>query len=77
MPTVLRAGGYRFFFSNEGNEPPHVHVQNAERHAKFRLEPRQLDTNSGYNQSELTEIEGLIEQHRDRLLEAWREHFAR
>ncbi|WP_422447088.1 DUF4160 domain-containing protein [Thermoanaerobacterium sp. DL9XJH110] len=27
MPTVLKEGKYRFFFfSNEGTEPPHIHV---------------------------------------------------
>jgi hypothetical protein len=30
VPTVLRVGPYRFFFySNEGTEPPHVHVEAA------------------------------------------------
>lgn len=28
MPTIFRIDGYRFFFySGEGNEPPHVHVE--------------------------------------------------
>ncbi len=27
VPTVLRWNGYRFyFFSNEGAEPPHIHI---------------------------------------------------
>ena len=27
MPTILRHSGFRFFFySKEGNEPPHIHV---------------------------------------------------
>ena len=27
MPTILRENGFRFFFySREGNEPPHIHV---------------------------------------------------
>ena len=30
VPTVLRIGGYRFFFyANENNEPRHIHVQSA------------------------------------------------
>jgi len=38
MPEVLRVHGYRFFFfSREGNEPPHIHVEQAERYAKFWL----------------------------------------
>ena len=32
MPTVLRIGGYRFFFySNENGEPAHIHF-NTKRH---------------------------------------------
>jgi hypothetical protein len=28
MPTVLKSGGYRlFFYSGDGGEPPHVHVE--------------------------------------------------
>ncbi|MDP9374681.1 MAG: DUF4160 domain-containing protein [Chloroflexota bacterium] len=78
MPTVLRIAGYRFFFfSNEGNEPPHIHVQKAEQYAKFWLEPRRLAVNSGYNSRELTQIGELIEQHRDLLLEAWHGYFSR
>ena len=38
MPTVLRWNGYRFyFFSNEGFEPPHIHVDKGEFSAKFWL----------------------------------------
>lgn len=38
MPTVLRVAGYRFFFfSNERQEPAHIHVERGECHAKFWL----------------------------------------
>jgi hypothetical protein len=78
VPTILRSGGYRFyFFSNEGNEPPHIHVQRAEQSAKFWLQPLQLAANSGYNSRELTQVVELIEQHQGALLEAWREYFDR
>jgi hypothetical protein len=31
MPTILRKDGFRFFFfSREGTEPPHIHVEQAE-----------------------------------------------
>jgi len=31
MPTVLVVDGFRFFFwSNEGTEPPHIHVEKAD-----------------------------------------------
>jgi hypothetical protein len=43
MPEVLRVRGYRFFFfSREGHEPRHIHVEHAERYAKFWLEPIEL-----------------------------------
>jgi len=43
MPTILKIKGYRFFFfSREGKEPSHIHVENAERYAKFWLNPIQL-----------------------------------
>lgn len=40
MPTVLRIGAFRFFFySNEGGEPPHIHIQRDRMLAKFWLQP--------------------------------------
>jgi hypothetical protein len=36
MPTLGRIGPFRFFFySNEGAEPPHIHVQQERKIAKF------------------------------------------
>jgi hypothetical protein len=76
MPTVLRSGRYRFFFySNEGNEPPHIHVKAGGDEAKFWLDPIALASNHGFNGRELNEIEQLIRQHQVELLEAWHEHF--
>lgn len=76
MPTVLRVGRYRFFFfSNEGAEPPHIHVQAAEDQAKFWLDPVDLVVNYGFNGRELSEVAKLVEQHRNELLEAWNEYF--
>lgn len=40
MPTVLKIHGFRFFFfSNEGNEPIHIHIEKADCYAKFWLDP--------------------------------------
>ena len=75
MPTVLRVGRFRFFFfSNEGNEPPHIHVKAAEQEAKYWLDPMQLAGNYGFNGRELTQIEQLIRYYEPDLLEAWHEH---
>ena len=40
MPTALRVKGFRFFFySNEGNEPIHIHVEKGDAVGKVWLEP--------------------------------------
>jgi hypothetical protein len=77
MPTVLRVGRFRFFFfSNEGQEPPHIHVQAGEDEAKFWLQPVRLAANYGFNTSELNQIQQLIQDHQQELVEAWNDYFA-
>lgn len=46
-----------FFYSNEGSEPPHIHVQTAEKYAKFWLVPIQLADSFGYNKKPTTYTE--------------------
>lgn len=76
MPTVLRIGRFRFyFFSNEGQEPPHIHVQVAGDQAKFWLNPILLAANYGFAARELNEIERIIADHQTELLEAWHDYF--
>ena len=78
MPTVLRVKGYRiFFFSLESREPPHVHVEQAERYAKVWLERPAVACSRGFRSSELSEILGIVDSYRDLILERWNEHFAR
>lgn len=78
MPTVLRVEGYRFFFySNEGREPPHIHVHKAEGLAKFWLIPTRMVNATGFNQKQLQRIEEIIQEHHTELQEAWYEHFTK
>lgn len=71
-PTVLRVERYRFFFfSNEGHEAPHVHVQDAEKLAKVWLDPVRLSGSTGFAPPELTRIRALVVEHQEMLLEAW------
>ena len=67
MPTILRKDGFRFFFfSREGTEPPHIHVEQAERYAKFWLEPAVLlEESRGFHSSDLLRIYNLIEENRE------------
>ncbi len=75
MPEVLRVRGYRFFFFSR--EAPHMHVEQAERYAKFWLNPVSLARNRGFRSHELTELLATIEANRALLLEKWHEHFGR
>ena len=61
MPTILRIGGYRFYFwSHEPNEPPHVHIDKGEASAKVWLEPVALARNLGYRATDLTRILAMV-----------------
>jgi uncharacterized protein DUF4160 len=77
MPTVMRIGGFRFFFfSNEGDEPPHIHVERAEAYAKFWLHPDvSLAWSSRFRQRDMTRLLKLVGQHQELFLERWDEHF--
>lgn len=76
MPTVLRVGGYRFFFySGDREEPPHIHVERGGDTAKFWLEPIRLQRSQGFNSRELNELQNIVENHREELLESWDDFF--
>ena len=77
MPTVLRIKGYRFFFySLEGNEPPHIHIEHGDKVGKFWLDPVTFASSNGFRSHELAEMRWLVIQHRELFLEKWHEHFS-
>ena len=77
MPTVLRFNGYRFFFfSLEGNEPPHIHIEHGDKIAKFWLSPINLASSNGFRSHELSKIRLLVIEHRELFWEKWHEYFS-
>jgi hypothetical protein len=77
VPTVLRAGPYRFYFySHEPNEPAHVRVDRDDVSAKFWLLPVALARNFGFAAVELGKIQSLVEQHQHRFLKEWNGYFS-
>lgn len=73
---MLRIRGFRFFFfSNEGNEPIHIHVESDDKYAKVWLMPVQLAKSVGYSARELNEIRKLILENIDLFKEKRHEHF--
>ena len=76
MPVIFIFHGYRFFFfSNEGNEPVHVHVEKAEKYAKFWLHPICLAYNYKFTSPELGKIRDVIEDRKIQIEEKWNEYF--
>ena len=50
MPTILFIYGWRlFFYSNEFNEPIHVHVQKGEIQAKFWLKIEEIEIKEAFS----------------------------
>jgi hypothetical protein len=57
VPTVLRWGPYRaFFYSNEDDEPAHIHVRSGNKGAKFWLHDLSLAVNTDYPAHETGDI---------------------
>jgi Domain of unknown function (DUF4160) len=78
MPTVLRIWGFRFFFySLEGAEPAHIHVEHGDNVAKFWLTPVSLAESHGFRSRELNRLRALVIEYRAVFLEAWNVHFGR
>jgi hypothetical protein len=76
MPTLAQIGPYRFFFySNEGDEAPHVHVKREAKVAKFWLDPVAPAIAGGFPANELRELERLVIKNRTAWIEAWHEYF--
>jgi hypothetical protein len=77
VPTILRIGPYRFFFySNENNEPAHIHVQRERALAKFWLNPVALASSTGFPAQELTKLSRLVQENATIFVEAWNEFFS-
>ncbi len=76
MPTVLRKDGFEFYFySEEGNEPPHIHVDKGGGTAKFWLSPVALVFSDGFKSAETKKARRLVEENQARLHQKWDEYF--
>ncbi|RYZ61033.1 MAG: DUF4160 domain-containing protein [Chitinophagaceae bacterium] len=78
MPTVLLEQGFRFFFySNENDEPIHVHVERAEAEGKIWLEP-EIAVAYFYHFSlrEQRQIMEIVQVNASLFKRKWNEHFS-
>ena len=75
-PTVFREGSFRFFFFSREESRIHIHVAHTDGEAKFWLEPNiELALNKGLNSKQVNEALLLVQQHREEILNAWKQHF--
>ena len=78
VPTVLRVAGFRFhFYSNEGEEPVHVHVDGGDGECNFWLDPVVLAANRGLTAATVRRVESLVYEHHEFLKEKYREFHGR
>jgi hypothetical protein len=61
MAELHREDGFVFrYWSNEPDEPLHIHVWKAGRQAKFWLRPVSMYKNRGFAPAEIRQIEAII-----------------
>jgi len=78
MPTILLVNGWRFFFySNEGNEPIHVHCQKGEKECKYWLDTELYELEEAYiynmNNKDKRDVKEIIYTHFDIIEKEWHE----
>jgi hypothetical protein len=79
MPTILRIDGYRFFFySNENNEPAHIHVEKGDAEGKIWLEPLiSVAYFKGFGTREQNEIVHITRNNLPVFIKEWYEYFGK
>jgi len=78
MPTVFTEKGIRFFFySNENEEPVHVHVEKGKAIGKIWLQPVvKIAYLNEFTRKEERQIMEIISTKKLILKEKWNEHFS-
>jgi hypothetical protein len=79
MPTVLEINGYKFkFFSNENDEPPHIHITKGNGNAKYWLVPTcEEEFSYGFKLKERRDIKKIVLEQSEFLVNKWYEYFNR
>ena len=78
MPTILRRSGWRlFFYSNEGNEPAHIHCQKGGMECKYWIGVNKFDIQEDYAFAlaprDRRQIRKIIFEHYDYIMDKWYE----
>ena len=74
-PTVFREGSFRFFFFSREETRIHRHVAHTDDETKFWLKLKvELALIKGVNSKQVSEALLLVQQHREEILNAWKQH---
>lgn len=76
MPTILLKNGFRsYFYSNENNEPMHVHVEKGEGDGKIWLDPiAEVHYLHNFTNAEIKAIVTIVFQNIEFFKEKWNGH---
>jgi hypothetical protein len=76
VPTIFEAHGFRFFFySADGAEPIHVHVEGSRAFGKWWVRRGVWAHRRGFSTSELRKVEAELRARKKEIIDAWRTHF--
>jgi len=62
-----------YFWSNENDEPLHVHAESSDGYAEFWLDPVSVKDEGSYNETQRRKAGRMVEKFQNECLEAWRE----
>ena len=76
MPTILLKHGWRlFFYSNEGNEPVHIHCEKGEKEVKYWLHSKKFAIEESYsynlNNKDKRQIRKIVYENFELIEEEW------
>lgn len=79
MPTILTIFGWRlFFYTNEGNEPIHIHCRKGDMECKYWLDREQFELEEEYaynmHPRDYREIKKIIYEHFEYIEQKWDEY---
>lgn len=74
MPTILKKSGYRLhFYSNERNEPAHIHVTGKGGEMKVWVPSLVVEFSYGLSPPEQRKVMLIIKENTNLILEKWNE----
>jgi hypothetical protein len=76
VPTIFVAFGFRFFFySSDGIEPMHVHVEGRGAIGKWWTEDEAWSSHRGFKAGDLAKVERELRPRKQEIIDAWRAHY--